>query len=172
MDELTGGVFEPSKITRVSVMQGHEDDSLLKFMPKGFVCMDGDRLDYAAQLASIKTEGGMFRVQGTNDEIPQAIEQDKVLCENLNSNEAFLVIPAGGDIVFAWSGEGASEAETKSAVKFAESIVPGASVSEIKEGAEPEEFFTALGGKTEYFSTKDLNIAPGFQPRLFQCGTS
>jgi len=62
MDELTGGVFEPSKITRVSVMQGHEDDSLLKFMPKGFVCMDGDRLDYAAQLASIKTEGGMFRV--------------------------------------------------------------------------------------------------------------
>lgn len=164
---MTEGVHEPGKITRATVFQGHEDDTLLKFFPNGFICMDGARGDLAEKLAAIKSEGAMFRVQGPNDETPQAIQQDKVVCANLNSNESFVVVPAGGDIVFAWNGVGASEDETKSVVKFANALVPGASVSEIKEECEPEEFFTALSGKTEYFNIKDLNIAPGFQPRLF-----
>jgi len=172
MDELTGGVFEPSKITRVSVFSGHEDDSLLKFFPTGFICMHGDRINFDDQLASIVTEGGMWNVHGQNGETPQAFEQSDVVCSNLNSNEAYIVVPPGADIVFAWSGEGASEEEIKYALKFANFITPGKSVSEIKEGEEPEEFFTALGGKTEYLSSKELNIAPGFEARLFQCGTS
>jgi hypothetical protein len=42
MDILTGGVFDPNNITRVSVRQGHEDDTLLTFFPDGFICHDGD----------------------------------------------------------------------------------------------------------------------------------
>lgn len=37
----------------------------------------------------------------------------------------------------------------------------------IDEGAEPDDFWNSLGGKTEYASHKELNIAPGFDPRLF-----
>ena len=43
---------------------------------------------------------------------------------------------------------------------------------EFKEGEEPEEFWTALGGKTEYSSVKDTGIALGFEPRLFQATNS
>lgn len=74
MDELTGGVFEPSKITRVTVNQGHEDDTLLKFFPNGFICLDGDRVEKADKLAALKSDGAMFRVQGPNEETPQAIQ--------------------------------------------------------------------------------------------------
>jgi len=73
MDELTGGILESGKISRVSVFQGHEDDTLLKFFPNGFVCLDGAREEIADRLASIKSAGGMFRVQGPHDETPQAI---------------------------------------------------------------------------------------------------
>lgn len=41
MSYLTGGEYRPRDWLRVSVMQGHEDDSFLKFFPSGFVCHDG-----------------------------------------------------------------------------------------------------------------------------------
>ena len=36
------------------------------------------------------------------------------------------------------------------------------------ETEESEDFWAALGGKTEYSSTKNLGFAPGFNPRMFQ----
>ena len=41
-----------------------------------------------------------------------------------------------------------------------------------KEGEEPQEFWDALGGKTEYSSVKDTGIALGFEPRLFQASNA
>lgn len=38
---------------------------------------------------------------------------------------------------------------------------------EIKEGQESEEFWEAIGGRTEYSSVKDTGMALGFEPRLF-----
>lgn len=40
-DILTGGILSPREITRISVQQGHEDDTLLTFFPSGFICHDG-----------------------------------------------------------------------------------------------------------------------------------
>ena len=37
----------------------------------------------------------------------------------------------------------------------------------MKEHEEPEDFWTAIGGKTEYSSIKNMGIAPGFEPRLY-----
>jgi hypothetical protein len=42
--KLSNYVYSPKEITRVSVMQGHEDDSLLTFFPNGFICHDGPRI--------------------------------------------------------------------------------------------------------------------------------
>lgn len=41
LDILTDYTFIPSEISRISVMQGHEDDTLLTFFPNGFMCHDG-----------------------------------------------------------------------------------------------------------------------------------
>jgi len=37
----------------------------------------------------------------------------------------------------------------------------------LKEGSEPQAFWDALGGKTEYASAKLLGFSPDFSPRLF-----
>lgn len=42
----------------------------------------------------------------------------------------------------------------------------------IKEGEEPEGFWTTIGGKTEYSSVKDTGMAMGFEPRLFHCSNA
>ncbi len=41
------------------------------------------------------------------------------------------------------------------------------------EGKEPDEFWSALGGKTEYASDKYLaEVLPSNPPRLFQCSNA
>ena len=41
------------------------------------------------------------------------------------------------------------------------------------EGEEPDEFWAALGGKTEYASSKWLaEVLPSNPPRLFQCSNA
>lgn len=92
-------------------MQGHEDDTLLKFFPNGFICHDGAIVDLATQQAKLAEQGALYRVQGPFGEQPQAIQQDQVICANLNSQEAFFVIAPGGQACFYWIGEGASEDE-------------------------------------------------------------
>ena len=44
MDMVTNNILSPREITRITVMQGHEDDTLLNFFPNGFICHDGDRM--------------------------------------------------------------------------------------------------------------------------------
>jgi hypothetical protein len=63
--------------------------------------------------------GSMFRVQGPFGETPQAIQQDEVLCKNLNSNEAFFVVKSDGSGCFAWMGEGATDSEKAYCEKLA-----------------------------------------------------
>jgi len=62
ISELTDGIFSPSEITRISVMQGHEDDTLLKFFPSGFICHDGAIVDLAAQQAKLAESGALYRI--------------------------------------------------------------------------------------------------------------
>lgn len=154
-------------------MQGHEDDTLLKFFPNGFICHDGPRMEMADLHQKIKDNGAMYRIQGPFGEQPQAIQQDLVLAKNLNSNEAFFVVAKGGDAAFYWLGEGASEDESAYTKKLADILTPAASVKTgFKEGEETDEFWEALGGKTTYSSLKEMGIAPGFESRLFHCSNS
>lgn len=56
---------------------------------------------------------------------------------------------------------------------MADILCPNAPVKTgFKEGAETDEFWAALGGKTEYSSIKELGIAPGFEARLFNISNS
>lgn len=71
---LTGGVFELGRETRLQIQQGHEDDTLLKFFPNGFLCHDGPYTKLDDLLARTKANGTMYRVQGPYGETPQAIQ--------------------------------------------------------------------------------------------------
>ena len=170
--QLTNYVYIPSEITRTSVMQGHEDDTFLTFFPNGFICHDGAYEPIADRIEALKARGAMFKVQGPFGEKPQAIQQDQVKCENLNSNEAFFVSAGEGDNCYAWIGEGASEDEANFCKSLGPILCPGDAFHTFKEGEETDDFWEALGGKTEYSSIKNMGIAPGFEPRLFQCTNS
>lgn len=170
---LTDHVYNPSEITRVTVMQGHEDDTLLKFFPNGFICHDGPYKPIAERLEQIKADGALYKIQGPFGETPQAIQQDQIICEKLNSNEAFFVVGKGGDSAWYWIGEGASPEETEYAKKLGGILAAGASVNTgFKEGEETDDFWEALGGKTKYSSIKEMGIPIGFEPRLFQISNS
>jgi len=170
-DQLTEGIHS-SDITRLTVLQGHEDDSLLTFFPAGFVIHEGARQPVDAHLSAIKASGALYRVQGPFGEQPQAIQQREVKCELLNSYEAYVLVKAGGDAVFVWSGEGATADETAYAHKVAGLVAPGVAATTFKEKEETDDFWAALGGKTSYLSSKDLDFAPGFEVRLFQCSNA
>lgn len=44
MLDMTDNILSPREVTRISVMQGSEDDSLLKIFKNGFFCHDGERV--------------------------------------------------------------------------------------------------------------------------------
>lgn len=62
MDVLTGGVFAPREISRVTVMQGHEDDTLLNFFPSGFICHDGPYMPIGDRINAIKEKGCFYKI--------------------------------------------------------------------------------------------------------------
>lgn len=166
--QLTDHEYKPFEVTRVTVRQGHEDDTLLKFFSNGFVCHDGEHLDLAALSERLTSKGAMFRIQGPFGETPQAIQQDEIKCELLNSNEAFFIIkPDGSKAAFAWMGTGCTDGERMYNSRL-EKILNVNSCQQLDETEETEDFWAALGGKTEYSSTKNLGFAPGFEPRMFE----
>lgn len=70
MDLLTGGEFRPNEWTRVSVKQGHEDDTLLTFFKDGFLCHDGDYQTLDSRLGQITNDGCLYKIQGPFGEKP------------------------------------------------------------------------------------------------------
>ena len=78
-----------------------------------------------------------------------------------------MVVAAGGAAAYAWLGEGSTAEEAAYAEKVAGALAPGAALEVLKEGSEPQAFWDALGGKTEYASAKALGFSPDFSPRLF-----
>lgn len=172
--KLTGGIFEPSKCTRITVQQGHEDDTLLDFFPTGFICHAGPYADKEQRLKDIVEWGAMYKIEAPLGTKPWATQQDDILCENLNANEAFVIISKGGEKVYYWLGEGANDDEKNYAKSLVEVLCPSAGVKDgFEEHSEPEEFWDIfLNGKTEYGSLKTLGVSPGFEPRLFQASTS
>jgi hypothetical protein len=71
-------------------------------------------------------------------------------------------------------GEGANEAEGKLGKSLFDLYFSSAPVKlEIKEGSEPEEFWSSFdGGRTDYPTSKDMGLALGFEPRLFHASNA
>uniref|UniRef100_A0A674GFT7 Villin 1 n=1 Tax=Taeniopygia guttata TaxID=59729 RepID=A0A674GFT7_TAEGU len=90
-----------------------------------------------------------------------------VRASSLNSNDVFVLKTPS--CCYLWYGKGCSGDEREMAKTVAD-IISKLEKPVIAEGQEPPEFWLALGGKSQYASSKRLQEEnPSVPPRLFEC---
>lgn len=108
----------------------------------------------------------LFQVSGTNEYNTKAFEVP-VRASSLNSNDVFVLKTPS--CCYLWYGKGCSGDEREMAKTVAD-IISKMEKPVIAEGQEPPEFWLALGGKSQYASSKRLQEEnPSVSPRLFEC---
>ncbi|OWK63235.1 Villin-1 [Lonchura striata] len=108
----------------------------------------------------------LFQVHGTNEYNTKAFEVP-VRASSLNSNDVFVLKTPS--CCYLWYGKGCSGDEREMAKTVAD-IISKLEKPMIAEGQEPPEFWLALGGKSQYASSKRLQEEnPSVPPRLFEC---
>jgi hypothetical protein len=119
---------------------------------------------------SYDTDGiSLFHVKGSGPLNTYAVQVEE-RCSSLNSGDCFVLLTPS--TMYVWNGSGANESEREVAANIADILKNKDGVNRqvvaLNEGQEPDEFWTPLGGKTEYsqFPAQD---EPPREPRLFQC---
>jgi len=107
----------------------------------------------------------LFRVQGSGPENMQAIQVDPV-ASSLNSSYCYIL--HSGSSVFTWSGNLTTSENQELVERQLDLIKPNLQCKPQKEGAESEQFWDLLGGKSEYSSQKIGKEAES-DPHLFSC---
>ncbi|XP_058474880.1 adseverin isoform X2 [Solea solea] len=171
LDELTASAFLTVELDRslggnavqVRVSQGKEPPHLMSlFKGKPLIVYKSG----TSRLGS-PPPTRLFQVRRNLATITRIAEVD-ARANNLNSNDAFLLKMADGR-GYVWQGKGASKEEMKGA-KYISKLLTCSSSSCIAEASEPDEFWAALGGKTEYQTSQRLERETMAQaPRLFGC---
>ncbi|KAM9789275.1 scinderin like b [Neosynchiropus ocellatus] len=157
LDDSMGG-----SPVQVRVTQGQEPPHLMSlFQGKPMIIHAGGTSRKGGQSAAGGTR--LFHIRQSSSGATRAVE----VCassSNLNTNDIFVLKTASG--VFVWHGVGASGEEVKAAKHVVDFF--GGAATDVAEGKEPAEFWSALGGKKEYQSSKSLQnvVKP---PRLFGC---
>jgi len=65
---------------------------------------------------------------------------------HLNSGDSFTIFSSNSGTTYTWQGEGSNSKEIDLAKKLESFLNLNQTRSELKEGGEPEEFWTLLGG--------------------------
>ncbi|XP_061878252.1 scinderin like b [Entelurus aequoreus] len=169
-DELAASAFLTVKLddsmggspVQVRVTQGQEPPHLMSlFKGKPMIIHLGGTSRKGGQTQTGSTR--LFHIRQSSSRATRAVEV-QVSASNLNTNDVFVLKSPGG--LFVWRGVGASDDEMQAA-KHVVSFL-GGSASSVSEGKEPAAFWSALGGKKEYQTSKTLQnvVKP---PRLFGC---
>lgn len=169
-DELAASAFLTVKLddsmggapVQVRVTQGQEPPHLMSlFKGKPMIIHSGGTSRKGGQSQAASTR--LFHVRQSSSGASRAVEVE-ASASNLNTNDAFVLKSPGG--LFVWKGVGASD-EEMAAAKHVVAFL-GGSPNSVTEGREPAEFWSALGGKKEYQTSKTLRnvVKP---PRLFGC---
>ncbi|MBA0565002.1 hypothetical protein Golob_009902 [Gossypium lobatum] len=95
----------------------------------------------------------LFRVQGTGPENMQAIQVDHV-SSSLNSSYCYIL--QSGTSVFTWIGNLTSSKDHDLLDRMIELINLAWQPISVREGSEPDSFWSSLGGKTEYPREKEM----------------
>ncbi|XP_056315789.1 scinderin like a [Danio aesculapii] len=169
-DELAASAFLTVKLddsmggspVQVRVTQGQEPAHLMSlFKGKPMIIHLGGTSRKGGQSRVGTTR--LFHIRQSSTRATRAVEVEPS-ASKLNTNDVFVLkFPEG---MFLWKGVGASEEEI-AAAKYVCSFL-GGSATEISEGKEPAAFWSSLGGKKDYQTSKNLQktVKP---PRLFGC---
>ncbi|KAD4981896.1 hypothetical protein E3N88_18567 [Mikania micrantha] len=107
----------------------------------------------------------LFRVQGTNRNNMQAVQVDQV-SRSLNSSYCYILKAEG--CIFTWLGNLSTAQDHDLLNGMLDFINPTWQPISIREGSEPDVFWDALGGKTEYPKEKEIKRFIE-DPHLFVC---
>ncbi|XP_076864772.1 scinderin [Brachyhypopomus gauderio] len=173
IDELTASAFLTVELDRslggnavqVRVTQGKEPVHLLSlFKANPLVVYKHGTSRHGGQ--SPPSPVRLFQVRRNLDTITRISEVD-AKASSLNSNDAYLLkVPEGQG--YMWEGKGASEEEIRGVRYMSEQLQ--CKTQDVKEGQEPEAFWDALGGKTEYQTSERLESKSLTRPpHLFAC---
>ncbi|KAL2534757.1 Villin-4 [Abeliophyllum distichum] len=110
----------------------------------------------------------LFRVQGSGPDNMQAIQVEPV-ASSLNSSYCYIL--HSGSSVFTWSGNLTTSEDQELVERQLDLIKPDMQSRLQKEGAESEQFWDLLGGKSEYPSQRIARDAES-DPHLFSCNFS
>ncbi|XP_042384698.1 villin-3-like [Zingiber officinale] len=107
----------------------------------------------------------LFRVQGSGPENMQAIQVEPV-ASSLNSSYCYIL--HSGNTVFTWSGSLTTSVDQELVERLLDLIKPNVQPKTQKEGTEIDQFWSILGGKSEFPSQK-IGKEPENDPHLFSC---
>ncbi|XP_074544495.1 scinderin like b [Halichoeres trimaculatus] len=169
-DELAASAFLTVKLddsmggtpVQVRVTQGQEPPHLVSlFKNKSMIIYRGGTSRKGGQTQSDSTR--LFHIRQSSSHFSRGVEVEPT-ASNLNTNDTFVLKSLSK--LFVWKGVGASSEEMDAAQHVVK--VLGGSATQVAEGKEPADFWSALGGKKEYQTSKSLQnmIKP---PRLFGC---
>uniref|UniRef100_A0A8C9T713 Scinderin like b n=1 Tax=Scleropages formosus TaxID=113540 RepID=A0A8C9T713_SCLFO len=169
-DELAASAFLTVKLddsmggapVQVRVTQGQEPAHLMSlFKGKPMIIHQGGTSRKGGQTQTGSTR--LLHIRQSSSRATRAVEV-KPCASSLNTNDVFVLkCPS---TTYVWRGTGASSEEA-AAAKHVVGVL-GGSATDVAEGKEPEAFWSALGGKKQYQTSKSLQktIKP---PRLFGC---
>ncbi|MED6281345.1 hypothetical protein CHARACLAT_020368, partial [Characodon lateralis] len=157
LDDSMGGVA-----TQVRVTQGREPPHLVSlFRDKPLVIHLGGTSRKGGESKPASTR--VFHIRQSSTKALRAVEVEAT-ASSLNTNDVFVLKTPNS--LFVWKGKGASPDEM-TAAKYVASLL-GGTPTEVEESKEPAGFWSALGGKKDYQTSKTLQktVTP---PRLFGC---
>uniref|UniRef100_A0A1A8S6K5 Macrophage-capping protein n=1 Tax=Nothobranchius rachovii TaxID=451742 RepID=A0A1A8S6K5_9TELE len=169
-DELAASAFLTVKLddsmggspVQVRVTQGQEPPHLMSiFQGKPMIIHSGgtSRKDGHSKPSSTR----LFHIRQSSSGATRAVEV-KASASSLNTNDVFVL--KSPTSLFVWRGVGAS-AEEVNAAKHVVGFL-GGSPTQVSEGKEPADFWSAVGGKKDYQTSQSLQGAVR-PPRLFGC---
>ncbi|XP_075877089.1 scinderin like b [Nelusetta ayraudi] len=169
-DELGASAFLTVKLddsmggspVQVRVTQSQEPPHLMSlFQGKPMIVHSGGTSRKGGQSQAAASR--LFHIRQSSAHATRAVEVEAT-ASNLNTNDVFVL--KSPKALFVWRGVGASDEEmaaSKHVVGFL-----GGSATQVSEGKEPADFWSTLGGKKDYQTSKSLQktVSP---PRLFGC---
>ncbi|KAH0621249.1 hypothetical protein JD844_022336 [Phrynosoma platyrhinos] len=171
-DEITASAYQAvildqqynGEPVQVRVTMGKEPAHLMAIFKGRMVVYTGGTSRAGSTEPAPSTR--LFHVHGTNEYNTKAFEVPP-WASSLNSNDVFILKTPS--CCYLWYGKGCSGDEREMAKNVSDLISRTEKVV-IAEGQEPAEFWVALGGKSQYASSKRLQEETlSIMPRLFEC---
>ncbi|MQL86619.1 hypothetical protein Taro_019164 [Colocasia esculenta] len=165
-----------SQAVHAQIYEGREPIQFFSIFQNFIVLRGGVSSGYKSYIAEngmadeTYSEDGiaLFRVQGSGPYNMQAVQVEPV-ASSLNSSCCYIL--HNGNTVFTWSGSLTTTKDLELVERQLDLIKPNLQSKPQKEGSESEQFWSLLGGKSEYRSQKIVKDAES-DPHLFSCNFS